>query len=133
ASDAWRFVRRNWGLLAALAITFIVHAPTLRYYFAGDDFVVIGSIRYSGTGQYLLDSVRMQDIVPSWRPLSALVYAAEWQAFGMNAGGWRTVNLAFHLGSLAVMYALITRVTKRQAVGAMSALVFGVSGAHFDT
>ncbi len=133
ASDARRFVIRNWGLLAALAITFLVHAPTLRYYFAGDDFVVVGSIRYSGTGQYLFDSFRMQDIIPSWRPLTALVYAGEWHAFGMNAGGWRAVNLGFHLGSLVVMYALVTRVTRRQAVGAIAALIFGVSGAHFDT
>jgi hypothetical protein len=133
ASDAWRFVRRNWGLLAALAITFAVHAPTLRYYFAGDDFVVVGSIRYSGTGTYLLDTLRMQDIVPSWRPLTGLVYGGEWHLFGMNSGGWRAVNLAFHLSSLAVMYALVTRVTRRQAIGAIAALIFGVSGAHFDT
>jgi 4-amino-4-deoxy-L-arabinose transferase-like glycosyltransferase len=132
-SDAWRLVARNWGLLAALAITFIVHAPTLRYYFAGDDFVVVGSIRYSGTGQYLLDTLRMQDIVPSWRPLTGLVYAGEWHLFGMNAAGWRMVNLSFHLGSLAVMYTLVTRVTKRPAIGAISAVIFGVSGAHFDT
>jgi len=132
-SDAWRLVARNWGLLAAFAITFIVHAPTLRYYFAGDDFVVLGSIRYSGTGQYLLDTLRMQDIVPSWRPLTGLVYAGEWHLFGMNPAGWRMVNLSFHLGSLAVMYTLVTRVTKRPAVGAMAALIFGVSGAHFDT
>lgn len=133
ASDAWRLAIRHWGALGALAITFIVHAPTLRYYFAGDDFVVIGSIRYSGTAGYLLDSFRMQDIVPSWRPLTSVVYAAEWHVFGMNAAGWRAVNLAFHMGSLAVMYTLVMRLTKRPAIGAMAALIFGVSGAHFDT
>jgi hypothetical protein len=132
-SDAWRFAVRNWGLLAAITITFLVHAPTLRYYFAGDDFVVLGSIRYSGTGGYLVDTLRMQDIVPSWRPLSGLIYAAEWNVFGLNAMGWRAVNLAVHLGSVAVLYTLVVRVTRRQAVGAIAAIVFGVSGAHFDT
>jgi hypothetical protein len=120
-------------LLAALTITFVVHAPTLRYFFAGDDFVVAGSIRYSGTGQYLLDSFRMRDIVPSWRPLTAVVYAAEWNAFGLNAMAWRSVNLALHLSSVGVMYVLVARVTKRPAAGAIAALIFGVSGAHFDT
>ncbi len=132
-SDAWLFAARNWGLLAALAITFIVHVPTLRYYFDGDDFVVVGSIRYSGTGGYLLDTLRMHDIVPSWRPLTALIYAGEWQLFGLNAAGWRAVNLAVHLSSLVMIYALLARVTKRPAVGAIAALIFGVSGAHFDT
>src|SRR3990172_7713028 len=132
-SDAWHFVLRHWGIFAALAITFIVHAPTLRYFFDGDDFVVLGSIQYAGSKQYLIDTLRMQDIVPNWRPLSALVYTAEWNAFGMNATAWRSLNLAVHLSSLVVLYALVTRVTKRPAVGAIAAVIFGVSGAHFDT
>jgi hypothetical protein len=132
-SDTWRFAARHWGLLAALAITFIVHAPTLRYFFAGDDFVVLGSIQYLGGKQYLIDTVRMHDIVPNWRPLTAVVYTAEWRAFGLNAAAWRSVNLAVHLSSLAVMYTLVARVTKRPAIGAVAALIFGVSGAHVDT
>lgn len=132
-SDVRRFALRHWGLLAALAITFIVHAPTLRYFFAGDDFVVLGSVQYLGGKQYLIDTVRMQDIVPNWRPLTAVVYTVEWNAFGLNATAWRSVNLAVHLSSLAVMYALVARVTKRPAIGAIAAIIFGVSGAHADT
>lgn len=132
-SDVWRFALRHWGLLAALAITFIVHAPTLRYFFSGDDFVVLGSVQYLGGKQYLIDTVRMQDIVPNWRPLTAVVYTVEWNAFGLNATAWRSVNLAVHLSSLAVMYALVARVTKRPAIGAIAAVIFGVSGAHADT
>ncbi len=132
-SDAWRLALRNWGLLAALAITFIVHAPTLRYYFDGDDFVVLGDIRYRGDARFILDTVRMHDIVPNWRPLTGFVYMLEWHAFGLNAAGWRAVNLGVHLASLVVLYALVARVTKRRAVAATSALIFGVSGAHFDT
>jgi hypothetical protein len=132
-SDAWRFVGRHWGLLAALAITFAVHAPTLRYFFDGDDFVVLGSVEYLGGRTYVLDTLRMQDIVPNWRPLTGAIYAVEWELFGLNATAWRSVNLAIHLSSMAVLYALVTRVTKRQAIGAVAALIFGVSGAHFDT
>jgi len=47
--------------------------------------------------------------------------------------GWRSVNLSLHLTSLVIMYALVSRVTKRPAIGAIAALTFGVSGAHFDT
>lgn len=132
-SDVWRFVIRHWGLLAAIAITFIVHAPTLRYFFSGDDFVVLGSIQKAGGQQYLIDTVRMQDIVPNWRPLTAVVYVAEWNLFGMNAAAWRSVNLAVHLSSIVLLYTLVTRVTRRPAIGAVSAIIFGVSGAHFDT
>ena len=86
-SDTWRFTGRHWGLLAALAATFIVYAPTLRYYFGGDDFVLLGSINHDGTGTYLRNTFLMQDIVPNWRPLTGLIYAAEWHLFGMDAMG----------------------------------------------
>ena len=74
-AEAWRFGLRHWGLFAALALTFAVHAPTLRYYFDGDDFVVLGSIEYLGARQYITDTVLMHDIVPNWRPLTGAIYA----------------------------------------------------------
>jgi len=132
-SDARRFALRHWGIVAALAITFIVHAPTLRYFFDGDDFVVLGSINHDGTRAYLSNTFLMRDIVPNWRPLTGVAYAIEWRLFGMDAMGWRAVNLALHLASIVVLYALMLRVTRRPAIGAVAALVFGVSGAHFDT
>jgi hypothetical protein len=132
-SDTWRFVVRHWGLLAALAITFIVHAPTLRYFFDGDDFVVLGSINHDGTPDYLRNTFLMRDIVPNWRPLTMAIYAVEWRLFGMDAMGWRAVNLSLHLASIGVLYALMVRVTRRPAIGAVAAVIFGVSGAHFDT
>ena len=132
-SDVWRFAVRHWGVLAALAITTIVHAPTLRYYFAGDDFVVLGSVKYLGARQYIADTITMHDIVPNWRPLTGVIYAGEWNLFGLNAVAWRAVNLGVHLSSMVVLYLLVTRVTKRPSIAAVAALLFGVSGAHFDT
>ena len=69
-ADSWRFVLRHWGLLAALAIAFAIHLPTLRYYFDGDDFVVLGSAEYLGGRAYIIDTFLMRDIVPNWRPLT---------------------------------------------------------------
>ena len=46
---------------------------------------------------------------------------------------WRLVNLTVHLGSLVLLYALVVRVTRRPALAAVASLIFGVSGAHFDT
>lgn len=133
ASDALRFARRHWGILAALAFTLLIHAPTLRYFFEGDDFVVLGNIEGSGTRAYLLDTLRMQEVVPNWRPLTAVVYATEWHLFGMNATAWRSVNLGVHLASVAMLYMIVLRTTRRPAIGAIAALIFGVSGAHVDT
>ncbi len=133
AAEAWRWVLRHWGLLAALAITFAVHAPTLRYFFDGDDFVVLGDIQHRGNAQFLIDTLRMHDAAPSWRPLTGAIYMLEWRAFGLDAMGWRIVNLSVHLGSMVLLYALVVRLTRRPAIAAVSTLVFGVSGAHFDS
>lgn len=132
-SDAGRFALRHWGLLAALAFTFAVHLPTLRYFFDGDDFVVLGSVEYLGATGYVRDTFLMRDIVPNWRPLTGAVYAVEWNAFGLNATAWRAFNLSVHMSSMVVLYTLVARVTRRPSIGAVAALVFGVSGAHFDT
>ena len=133
AGDAVRFAKRHWGLLAALAITIGIHLPTLRYYFYGDDFVALGDVQYRGNAGYLIDTLRMQDAVPNWRPLTAVFYVFEWRAFGLHAWAWRLFNLGVHLGSAALLYALVVRATKRPAIAATAALIFGVSGAHFDT
>ncbi|MGH7633980.1 MAG: ArnT family glycosyltransferase, partial [Gemmatimonadaceae bacterium] len=114
-------------------ITAIVYLPTLRYYFGGDDFVVLGDIQYRGNAWFIIDTLRMHDVVPNWRPLTGAVYLLEWRAFGLHPMAWRLVNLGVHLSSLVLLYALVVRVTKRPAVGAASALIFGISGAHFDT
>ncbi len=132
-ADAWRFFLRHWGLLAALVLTVSMHLPTLGDFFVGDDFVVLGSVEYLGTKQYLADTFLMRDIVPNWRPLTGAIYAVEWDLFGLNAMPWRIVNLSVHVGSMTLLYALVARVTRRPMAGAVAAAAFGVSGSHFDT
>ena len=132
-ADLWGAFASHWGVVAALALTFAIHAPTLRYYFDGDDFVVLGSIEHFGNAGYLRDTVLLRDIVPNWRPLTAAVYTLEWDLFGLNPTAWRSVNLGVHLVSVALLYALVLRATRRPAAGAVAAVVFGVSGSHFDT
>jgi hypothetical protein len=124
---------RHWGLVGALIFTGAVHVPSVGYYFDGDDFVVLGSVEYLGAKRYMLDSWMMRDIVASWRPLTAMVYAAEWEVFGLHPLGWRLVNLGVHLTSVAMLYALVVGTTSRPRIGTVSAVIFGVSGAHFDT
>lgn len=133
AGSVLAVARTHWGLAAALAFALFVHLPALRYFFNGDDFVVLGNIEWSGTREYLTDTLKLQDYVPSWRPLPAAVYAAEWRVFGLDATGWRAVALALHLGSMALLYALLMRTAGKPAVAAAAALIFGVSGAHYET
>ena len=128
------FARRHWGILAAITFTLLIHAPTLRYFFAGDDFILLGNMEWRGSASgFLIDTIRLEDYVPSWRPLSAVVYAAEWRAFGLNAAPWRAIALTVHLASMTLLYALVMRTLHKPGVAATAALIFGVSGAHYQT
>ena len=128
------FGRRHWGVVAALAFTLLIHAPTLRYFFAGDDFILLGNMEWRGSSWgFVIDSFRLEDYVPSWRPLSAVIYVAEWRLFGLNAAPWRALALIVHLASMTLLYALLTRTLHKPGVAASAALIFGVSGAHYQT
>jgi hypothetical protein len=124
------FALRHWSLFFALAVAVAVYAPSMRFFFDGDDFVVLGSVEFLGPRQYVADTFFMRDIVPNWRPLTGAVYALEWELFGLNPVAWRSVNLSVHLGSVALLYTLLASVTGRPAVGGIAALLFAVSGSH---
>lgn len=127
------FVLRHWGAFAAVLLALGLHIPTLGYYFGGDDLVVIADIATKPFGPWFADVLRMRDITPSWRPLTHLVYWTEFRLAGMNPLVFRSVNLAAHAASVALLYALVTRLTGRRAVAALVAAGFAIHGAHFDT
>ena len=107
AAGILRFVSTHRGIAGALAFALLLHARTLGYFFNGDDFVVLGNIEWSGSRAFLLDTLRLEDYIPSWRPLSAAVYTLEWRLFGLNAMPWRVLALALHLTSRSRAAAMI--------------------------
>lgn len=133
AARTWSLLCRHWGAVAAVALALGLHVPTLGYYFGGDDLVVIADIASKPFGPWAADVLRMRDITPSWRPLTHLIYWTEFQAAGMNPFVFRAVNLGTHAVSVALLYALVARLTGRRGVGAFVASGFAIHGAHFDT
>ncbi|HWQ27684.1 MAG TPA: glycosyltransferase family 39 protein, partial [Dehalococcoidia bacterium] len=127
------FVLRHWGALAAVLLALGLHIPTLGYYFGGDDLVVVADIATKPFGPWFADVLRMRDITPSWRPLTHLVYWTEFRLAGMNPLVFRSVNLVAHTASVALLYALVARLTGRRAAAGLVAAGFAIHGAHFDT
>jgi hypothetical protein len=93
------------GLVVGLVVG--IHIPTLSYYFFGDDFLVLGDVRTRGFQDYMTDAVLLRDLTPNWRPLTMLVYWAEFQLFGFDAMAWRIVNLTLHVATVVLLYALV--------------------------
>ena len=70
---------------------------------------------------FLIDTLRMHDIVPNWRPLTGAVYLARVACCsGCEPMGWRLVNLTVHLSSLVAALRARRARDKRPAVGAVA-------------
>lgn len=132
-STVLRAAARHVPLLAIIGLVIGIHVPTMHYYFFGDDFLVLGDIRSRTFGAYATDLVFLRDLTPNWRPLTGLVYWAEYQAFGVNALPWRIVNLTFHIGTVVVLYTFVLSVTKRLFVALAAAMIFAVSASAVHT
>ena len=131
--DALRRVARHIPLLAILALVIGIHVPTMKYYFFGDDFLVLGDIQSRAFPAYMRDVFLLRDVTPNWRPLTMLVYWGEFKAFGFNALPWRIVNLSLHLATVALLYTLVLSMTKRLFVALAAAVIFAVSASSVHT
>ncbi len=131
--DALRRFARHLPLLVIVGLVIGIHIPTMQYYFFGDDFLVLGDIQTRSFPKYVNDVLLLRDMTPNWRPLTMLVYWAEFKAFGFNALPWRIVNLALHIATVLVLYTLVLSLTKRLFVALGAALIFGVSASAVHT
>ncbi|HXK34357.1 MAG TPA: hypothetical protein VNM91_10120 [Dehalococcoidia bacterium] len=132
-SSVLRDHARHLPIAAVLALVVGIHIPTLDHFFFGDDFVVLDDIRTRSFSAYATDVVLLRDITPNWRPLTMLVYWGEFQLFGFDAMAWRIVNLAAHVATVLVLYAVVLTMTRRLFVAVAAALVFGVTASAVHT
>ncbi len=132
-TDALRRLARHLPFLAIVALVIGIHIPTMKYYFFGDDFLVLGDIQSRAFPAYMRDVFLLRDLTPNWRPLTMLVYWAEFKTFGFNALPWRIVNLTLHVATVAVLYMLVLSMTKRLFVALVAAAVFAVSASAVHT
>ncbi|MDP9238736.1 MAG: glycosyltransferase family 39 protein [Chloroflexota bacterium] len=124
---------RHLPLMAILALVIGIHVPTMKYYFFGDDFLVLGDIQSRAFPAYMRDVFLLRDLTPNWRPLTMLVYWGEFKVFGFNALPWRIVNLSLHVATVAVLYTLVLSMTKRMFVALAAAVIFAVSASAVHT
>jgi hypothetical protein len=133
--------RRRWAA-AALPLVLLgavaFHLTTLRGDFLGDDFAFVRLYRTLTPGRFaaLFVSDWSQGVWKApgreLRPLLALSYWADFQAWGANAPGFRLTNLAWLLLALAGLHRLVAGRELREgasrsraaAVAAVAALLF---------
>jgi len=132
-AEALRGCVRHLPLAILLALVVGINVSTTRYYFFGDDFLVLGDIRTRTFPAYIRDVVLLRDLTPNWRPLTMLVYWGEFRLFGFDALPWRIVNLSVHLSTVVMLYTLVLSMTRRLFVALAAATIFAVSASAVHT
>ncbi len=113
-------------LLVALVGVFAAQARTLTFFYFQDDYTPYGEIVTQGTRTYLWNLVTAQDLTPNWRVLPGLLYLSDAKLFGMTPLAPLIVLLAAHLGTVALLYRAVWRVTKSAWAAFTAAVIFGL-------
>ncbi len=122
--------RSRWLLPLALLGTFAAQARTLSFYFFQDDYVPFGEIVKNGTWEYLWRLTLAHDLTPNWRVIPGLMYLASYKLFGMTPLPMHIAMLALHLGTVALLYRIVARTTRRAWAAFAAALLFGLHPAY---
>ncbi|MEX0785052.1 MAG: hypothetical protein WD939_00295, partial [Dehalococcoidia bacterium] len=124
-------------LPAVLLLAFAVYAPTLNDYFAGDDIWFLHSADTISVGDYIQTSFDYRDTgslpeLNRYRPLYPVAWRLQYEVFGLHAFGYHAVLVALHLASVAVVWAIALRLTRRAWAAGLAALIFAVHPGYAD-
>ncbi|HEY8241336.1 MAG TPA: hypothetical protein VIH35_07815, partial [Kiritimatiellia bacterium] len=121
------------ALLAAVVL--LAYLPSLRNGFVWDDqYMVVDNpaIRsLTHVADYFTDATTAAsiDTFGFYRPLQVVVFALEYQLWGLRAAGYHAVNLLLHMGAVLVLFGLLVRLGIARACAFVAAALFGVHAA----
>ena len=127
-SNIWK----NHGLLLMiLLISFIAYLPSLQNGFVWDDELYV-------TGNKLIQSFNLKEIFSrnvagNYHPVTILVFAFEYQLFGLNATGYHVVNLLIHLLNVSLVFYAIRLISNKTGIAFIASLLFGIHPLHVES
>ncbi|MGH9524080.1 MAG: tetratricopeptide repeat protein [Terriglobales bacterium] len=126
-------------LAAVLAASSVAYLWTLHFGFVYDDLgqIVANPLIQSWKflPQYFHGNVWMQQSALGnyFRPLFLVWLLLNHTLFGLHPAFWHLSTVAVHLGATALVYLLALRLSGRQKVAAIAAVIFGVHPAHVES
>ncbi len=110
---------------AALAAVLGGFAGTTGGHFLTDDWFILGKAAQFHPGNlhhvFALGPGQLH-----WRPLADLVWATEYDLFGLHPTGWHLLKLLLHAASAFLLGILARRLTGRPGVGLLATLLFAL-------
>jgi len=125
---------------AALALTALVYAGTLRFGFVYDDGVQIvlnpAVQSWQNAPQYFTQQVwtNLLGAPPTYyRPLFLLWCLVNFSLFGLKAWGWHWISVMLHLVATALVFRLAQLLTRDGVAAGIAALIFGLHPLHVES
>jgi len=129
-SSSWR------GLLVILITCGIVYSATFEF-----EFLTSWDDHQQVTENHLIESLGFENIkaifssytIGMYQPLATLTFALQYHFSGLNAGHFHFVNLLIHLFNIVLVFAVISKITKRNIIGLFVAALFAIHPTNVET
>ena len=133
------------GVSGALAVTIClsISVVTLLVYFQsmGHGFVFYDDDRYVYENAMLKTGVSIPGLswafgtfyYANWHPLTWVSYLLDYQLFGLNAGAEHAVNVALHVGAMALLFWALLAMTRQPWRCALVAGIFALHPLHVES
>jgi protein O-mannosyl-transferase len=120
------------GIFFILVLTFIVYNTILR-----NDLVNWDDSRYLDDNP-LIRSVNLRVlfstyVMGNYHPLTMLIYAMEYQIFGLDATGYHAVSLLLHLVNVVLVFYALFHLSNNTIVALVASLFFGIHPMHVES
>ena len=119
-------------LLVIVLISFLAFLPVLH-----NGFVNLDDDRYI-LNNPLLFSIDLKEIFSryvegNYHPFTMLIYAVEYQLFGLNAQGYHAVNLLLHLFNIILVFYAVFLISNKTIIALVAAMLFGIHPLHVES
>jgi tetratricopeptide (TPR) repeat protein len=138
-----KWIARWLPLVAVLAMTAVVYAPTLTYGFVLDDesqILANPDLRSFHFAPVFFKSHVWAHMAmgpgdhppPYYRPVFLLWLLVNYQLLGTSIAGWHFTTVLLHMVATCLVYLFGRRLTGDPIVGMITALLFGLHAAHVE-
>ena len=142
ASSSQGFSRNTYLSLMLAVVAFVIYANTFQNGFAIDDIEVIQNNSFVNKGlagiPQLLTTPHLKGFMTApnetYRPLSLVMFAVEYQVFGLNPAEGHVFNVFVFIGCVLLLFRFLNELfdNTRTGVAFLAALLFAVHPIHTE-
>jgi tetratricopeptide (TPR) repeat protein len=121
----------RWIIPIILLLSFLIYLPSFKGAFVWDDNKYIEN-------NPLITSIDLKALFSSYvmgnyHPITMLVYAIEYQFFGLNPMGYHIINLLIHVVNVLLVFYAVFYLSNNKIVALIACLFFGIHPMHVES